>query len=43
MLIYQILYFSLFLTSNIGRWSPTLLYDYDLTSEIWSHKSKYNY
>jgi len=29
-------------TASTGRWSPTLRYDYDVTSELWSHKSKQN-
>jgi len=29
-------------TTSIGRWSPTLRNDYDVTSELWSHKSEQN-
>jgi len=27
-------------TASIGWWSPALRFDYDVTSELWSHKSK---
>jgi len=30
-------------TASIGRWSPTLCNDYDVTSELWSHKSEQNF
>jgi len=29
-------------TASIGRWYPTLRYDYDVTPELWSHKSEQN-
>jgi len=30
-------------TASIGRWSPTLRYYYDVTSELWPHKSEHFY
>jgi len=30
-------------TASISWWSPTLHYDYDVTSELWSHKSEQNF
>jgi len=29
--------------ASISRWSPALRYDYDVRSELWSHKSKKNF
>jgi len=29
--------------ASIGRWSPTLRCNYDVTSELWSHKSDQNF